>query len=75
MGTALYDEFDVAITVDGTGLSATAATNNTEFDVSTSKHVWWKVTYDSDNQGHTDAFSVCVEDTDLTIDNTTAPAP
>ena len=35
-GTALYDQFDVAITVDVTGLSATAATNNTEFDVSTS---------------------------------------
>jgi hypothetical protein len=74
-GTALYDEFGVAITVDGTGLSATAATNNTDFDVSTSTHVWWKVTYNSDNLGHTDAFSVCVEDTSLEIDNSTPPGP
>jgi hypothetical protein len=74
-GTALYDEFDVAITVDGTGLSATAATSNTEFDVSTSDQVWWKVTYDSANDGHTDAFSICVEDTSLTIDNVNPPGP
>ena len=74
-GTALWDQFDVAITVDGAGLSASAATNNTDFDVSTSTQVWWKVTYDSDNLGHTDAFSICVEDTSLEIDNSTPPGP
>jgi len=74
-GTALYDEFGVAIDVAGGGLSATAATNNTEFDVSTSTQVWWKVTYNSNNLGHTNAFSVCVEDTSLVIDNSTPPAP
>jgi hypothetical protein len=74
-GIALYDEFGVAIDVAGNGLSATAATNNTDFDVSTSTHVWWKVTYNSDNLGHTDAFSVCVEDTSLEIDNSTPPGP
>ena len=43
--------------------------------MTTTTQVWWKVTYDSDNLGHTGASSVCVEDTSLTIDNSTPPGP
>jgi len=74
-GTALYSESDVALSVDGTGLSGTAATSNTTFAITSTTHVWWSVTFDSTNPAHKDASSVCVEDTSLTIDNTTPEAP
>ena len=65
-GTPLYEELNVAV---GGGLSDTVETSNSTYAIDASLHVWWKVSFESDNPAHKDVVSDCVENTDLTIDN------